>query len=528
MSTPLPALISIHCPQTQYTSISPQYPPTNVSHRVQPEPYWITAKPAPIKFQQFTMDSIDVSHADLQTKIITQDILNKSASQPIYLSSVEVVGGETFSSEFFSKLLAPLLESSDYTFGKLVDQVDKSYTKLQDTDVFKDIFVTFVSDYTHPVPENVHNYNGEKDKIIPTKVKFDVNAINLNIGEYLLNLDNDTPLNLTLNYLNNNFNSNAELVNFGVNYNPYKPNQHLITNAKLVANLTNPRFKFLIDMFNTNQNNQVWQQSSEKTLGGMIGLQYNNSMKNLGILTGLSLVKRTLHDIDDSAIELLKPFSGEQIKSSIVNQLNYSNINYLNNGSKNFPKNGYNMIISNEISSNQPVGTNKNDYFMKSVLSTNIFKTFAKNYLTFKLSTDIGAIYKNQDPVHVSDRFYLGGSNTFKGFAKNSINVNGGNQFYKIDTSLFIKLPYFLYSPKSDFYNEINPLRFYVNGLVGSVSDDLLSDKSSNTSVGFGLKYFNNWANFDLGYYVSSKVNETSVIKDGLQFSFSIGGSNRI
>lgn len=497
------------------------------------------------------MDKVDISSVDLQTKLVAQDILTKSSSQPIYLSSIEVTGGETFSNDFFLKLLAPLTETSDYTFGKLVKNVEKSYTRLKDTSVFNDIKVSLSTDYALAFPLDVKNYN--IDKTIPTKIKFDVIANNLNIGEYGLNLNNDTPLNVTLNYLNNNFNSNAELINMGVDYNPYKPNQHLITNGKLITNLNNPRFKFLIDLFNLNQNNQIWQQSSEKSIGGLIGLQYNNN-SNMNFLTGLSIIKRTLHDINDTAIDDLKNFAGEYLKSSIVNQLNYRNakFQYLNNITKTFPINGININIANEISSNQEsINPSNSNMFIKSVISSDFFKSFWNNNITFKISNDVGLIHDAKDffndaadtsedvrsstPIHTSDRFYLGGSDSFRGFSKNSVNFNGGNQLFKLDTQMLIKLPPFLYTPHTPLKNledgygyEPNPLRLYTNGIIGNVSNDLLNDKSYCSSLGFGIKYFNNWANFDLGYYVSKRFNnETSGIKDGFQFAFSIGGSNR-
>lgn len=497
------------------------------------------------------MDQVDINNVDLQTKLVAQDILTKSASQPIYLSSIEVKGGETFSNDFFHKLLTPLMETSDYTFGKLIKNIERSYTRLNDTNVFSDIKVGLSTDYSSSFPMNVKNYN--IDKTIPTKLKFEVIANNLNIGEYGLNLNNDTPLNVNLNYLNNNFNSNAELINMGVNYNPYKPNQHLLTNGRLITNLNNPRFKFLIDVTNLNQNNQVWQQSSEKSIGGLIGLQYCNN-SNLDFLTGLAISKRTLHDIKDTASDDLKLFAGDYLKSSIVNQLNYSNshFQYLNNITKNFPINGVNIKVANEISSNQEsLDPNTSNMFIKSTISSKLFKSFWNNNVTFKLSNDVGLIYNPEDlpdksssansdsspseKVHISDRFYLGGSDCFKGFSKNAVDLQGGNQLFKIDSQLLVKLPNFLYTPhtpkkslEDGFGYEPNPLRLYTNGIIGSISNDILNDKNYCSSIGFGIKYFNNWANFDLGYYMAKRFDGSDLgIKDGFQFALSIGGSNR-
>ena len=479
------------------------------------------------------------NHSDLLTTLIAQDILTSSSSQPIYLSSVEVIGGETFSSDFFKKLLGPLVETSDYTLNQLVENITVSRDRLIKADVFKSIGVSLHSDYSASIPQ-VLKYN--KDQLIPTKVIFDVEASNLNAGDGFLNLNNDDNLNVNLNYLNNNFNENAESVNFGVNYNPYKPNQHLIANAKFLANLNDPSLKFLFDLFNTHQNNQTWQQSSEKTTGGLIGLQYTNRIKNLYALTGLSLAKRTIHDIRDDASDELKYFSGDYLKSSIVNQLVYSNVSFLNNITKNFPINGYNVTVSSEISSNQEQDNiDHQTGFGKSTISTNLFTSFANNNFTAHLFNDFGGIYSpSSNSVHVSDRFYLGGFNSFRGFSKNSINTSGGSQFFRLGLTLYAKVPSFIYSShKNAAANipsledgigyEANPLRLYTTGLVGNVSNNILLDKSFASSVGCGLKYINHWANFDIGYYLAQRHDSDSSIgiKDGFQFSVSIGGSNR-
>lgn len=478
-------------------------------------------------------------YSDLLTTLIAQDILTSSSSQPVYLSSVEVIGGETFSSDFFKKLLGPLVGTSDYTLSQLVENITVSRDRLVKADVFKSIGVSLHSDYSASIPQ-VLKYN--KDQLIPTKVIFDVEASNLNAGDGFLNLNNDDNLNVNLNYLNNNFNENAESVNFGVNYNPYKPNQHLIANAKFLANLNDPSLKFLFDLSNTHQNNQAWQQASEKTTGGLIGLQYTNKLKNLYILTGLSLAKRTIHDIRDGAPDELKYFSGDYLKSSIVNQLVYSNVSFLNSITKNFPINGYNVTISNEISSNQEQDNIDNQTgFGKSTISTNLFASFANNNITAHLFNDIGGIYSpSSNPIHVSDRFYLGGFHSLRGFSKNSINTSGASQFFRLGLTLYAKVPSFIYSShKNAAANipsledgigyEANPLRLYTTGSIGNVSNNILQDKNVASSIGCGFRYINHWANFDIGYYLAQRHNSDSSIgiKDGFQFSVSIGGSNR-
>lgn len=94
-----------------------------------------------------------------------------------------------------------------------------------------------------------------------------------------------------------------------------------------------------------------------------------------------------------------------------------------------------------------------------------------------------------------------------------------------------------LYSPKlnsenSELLVELNPLRLYATALVGNCipthKQNFWNDANPAVSYGFGLKYFNRWANFDLGYYVSQKVGVDNFggVKNGLQFSISIGASD--
>jgi hypothetical protein len=477
------------------------------------------------------------SNPDLATKLATEGLLSKSGSRPIYLSSIEVNGGETFSTEFFNKLLRPLMSNGDYTLHQLIAAVESSRENLAKTNVFNRVNARLHSDFTAVIPSSIKNYN--KERSIATKVIFDLSSVKLNIGEGFLNFNNEESVNIDLNYLNNNFNNNAELVNFGVNYNPYKPNDHLYTNGRFLASLNNPSFKFLFDVFHSHQNNEVWQQSSEGSTGGIIGVQYNKS-KDLNILTGLSLVKRTIHNIDDAADDQLRFYAGDFLKSSIIHQVSYArDVKYLNHLTKNFVTDGNRVNISSEIASNQEQDNIDNSsVFFKSTVSLNSFKSFFNNYITSHLSADFGGIYTTNEKssVHVSDKFYLGGINSFRGFSKNGVHENGGLQFYKLSGTIYSKVPSFLYAPlapthTNDVAYEANPLRLYTQGTIGNVSNNLLQELSIPASVGFGIRYFNHWANFDVGYFVSKRLgddNNIFGIKDGLQFSVSIGGTNRL
>ncbi|KAI5956527.1 hypothetical protein KGF54_001002 [Candida jiufengensis] len=497
------------------------------------------------------------SNPDLRTKLIEQDVIVESQSQPILLTRVEINGGESFSYEFFNKLLNPLLSEGDYTLSQLTKRIDETYQHLIDTGVFKDVNIVLTPDYYSNIPAHITSFNHEKS--LPAKIIFELSNINLNINETFLNFNNEEFLNLKLNHIDNNFNENAELVSIGVDYNPYKPYDHLLTNLKFISGLKNPSFKFLIDIGYNTRNNHAWQDFKENQLGGKLGLLYKKR-REFDIFTGFSLYKRNLFDIDDGAADDLKFFGGEFLKSSVLNKFKYENFKYLNSVTKNFPVSGINFKVKSELSSIQEQNNQQNrGEFFKSSVGFNFYSSIFNNFFTTKINGEVGGIYSfnSKFPIHPLDKFYLGGYNnnnesdnyySFLGFKKNSIEPNGGLQFYKFQTTIYSKIPYFLYAPKINneiiIENDPNPLRIYGTFLIGNAiphilssnsikqQKTILSDQNPAISYGFGLKYFNNWANFDIGYYISSKLgfnsnSEISGIKDGLQFSITIGGSNR-
>lgn len=466
------------------------------------------------------------STSDLHAQILKQDAFEDLRSQPVYLSKVEVNGGDRFTREFFNKLLTPLVEQSDYTFAQLLEKTDHSYINLQKTQVFKQIVPSFHVDYILPVPERL-SYNREKPII--AKVIFDLELADISMGEASLGYNSEDNLVVDLGYVNNNFNHNAELVNIGVNYRPYKPSEHLVSTMRVVSNLRNPTFKFILDLYNSHDNNQVWQQNSSKATGGVIGVSYLNLAKTFSVFNGLALTKRTIYDIDDGAHDSLKVFGGDYLKSSIVSRLAYSNVGYLGS-SHSFPASGISASLSNEICSDQEqeITSNNLTAFVKTASTVNLYKSFLNNALTAHFFKEAGAIFTNATSgsgIHLADRFYLGGFNSFRGFARNSVNDHGGIQFYKAGLTLYSRLPTLI---PNKFDSEPNPLRLYATGAVGSVGDNVLKDDGV-FSAGVGLKFFNKWAHLDAGYYVSQRLNSSNTygVRDGFQLEISLGGTTR-
>lgn len=421
--------------------------------------------------------------------------------------------------QFFSKLLSPLVDNSDYTLGQLISKVDESSDNLEKTEVFGKIRPSLHVDYTHSAPEK-KSYN--KDKPIVTKVVFDLELKEMSLGNLALGFNNEDNLVVDLGYINNNFNHNAELVKIGVNYRPYKPYEHLVSEMKLKSNLRNPAFKFILDVYNSHENNQTWQQNSSKATGGLIGLQWINAKKTFSVFNGLSLTKRSIYDVGDEASDALKQLCGESLKSSIISHLSYINTSRSNG----YTNDGLELSLKNQISSDQDQASSDSaqNTFIKASGSLDFYKSFLNNSITTHIFKEAGIIYSGNtsNGVHLSDKFYLGGFDSFKGFSRNGVNEKGGSQFFKAGATVYGKVPNFLHP---NLNPETNPMRIYATGMVGNVGNNILND-SGVFSFGVGLRYIKQLVKLDVGYYISQRANSTSDygVRDGFQLEISLGG----
>lgn len=453
---------------------------------------------------------------DLQTQILKQDALENASSQPIFLTQIEVNGADNFSKDFFAKLFFPLVENSDYTLQQLLEKVDLAYDNLQKTRVFKDVQPSLHVDYFRRLPDKT-SFN--KDKPIMTRVVYDVEPNEISEGDVALAFNTEDNLELKLGYANNNFNHNAESAEFRVRYRPYKPSEHLASGVRVESNLRNPAFKFVLDLQNLHSNNQVWQQNSVKATTGSIGVEYLSSDNRLLMFHGLALAKRTIYDVQDGAPDALKVFAGDFLKSSVVSRLRYQNVTRLGT----FPTEGLEASFRNEISSDQEQQAYSLSLFLRANGTLNMYKSFFNNTITAHIFKEGGSII-GAEPVHLSDRFYLGGFESFRGFARHSVNEHGGLQYYKVGASLFTKLPKF--GPRVK--DENSPLRLYATGMIGNVGANILQEKGV-VSTGLGLRYFNKWVNLDAGYYKSQRLGSDSTygVRDGFLMEISLGGVSR-
>lgn len=426
------------------------------------------------------------AYMSFQQTIAKQLALENQDLQHVHLTSVEVKGGEEFTNSFFQKLLHPLLSQKDYTLSELVQRVDDSCTSLQDSDVFLSV-----------APSLCTEGDAGRDGVIPTKVKFDVSPLTLSMGNAALLYNSEDNLGVQLGYHNNNFNRNAENLLLDVLYLPYKPLEALELLLTLVTKLKNPSCKLLMLLWSGQKNRPSWK-SVEKGTGGSLALAYTRN--RFAFINSLNLSKRTLQGA--------APEEMASMKLLLLTRLLYSSKKTNIMG---FAHSGVDADLSAEAASVVAQSGHQAAFFKISA-SSNYYKTH--DDITAHIFAAVGAIQAS-GVVHSLDRFYMGGYDSFRGFARGGVAENGGKSFFNVSATVYSPLPDFLHKTKSD------ALRLYATLAIGAMAPESPTGHVHN--VGVGLRYFSPMVTMDMGYFVALRTHGRQGIRDGFQLQLSIG-----
>jgi outer membrane protein insertion porin family len=213
-----------------------------------------------------------------------------------------------------------------------------------------------------------------------------------------------------------------------------------------------------------------------------------------------------------SSIAVLEK-SGNVVTSSIGQSFSYDKTDM-----RHSPKNGYIASLSQEFA-----GVGGDTRYIKNEVDVKLFKSFAKNKYTFKVSTSTGYIFafgKNQT-VGISDRFSLGDF-SLRGFSAGGVGPRykptkeslNGKKFYTITTE--VNFPLGL--PKD--FNVTGALFMDVGGLwdfdipktipeqykkeYGDMSN-YYNSKKPRVSIGFGVLWITKFAPIRIDYAIPIK-----------------------
>ncbi|KAI3404911.2 ERG11 [Candida oxycetoniae] len=354
-----------------------------------------------------------------------------------YEDIAQMNDSDSFSDSFYGKLLSPVLSNADCTLAQMCQRIHESAQKLRSTGIFETIKVRVEPDISTSVPSVPHGF-----ECIPAKVIFDVATKPVKNNYIYLRCDQEY-LNVQVGH--EAFKENGEEVSLGVDYNPYKPYDRLLTRVKFGTCLKDPRVKMVMDMAYSND------MQCKNQAGATIGLLRKGMLE---AFVGMSIYQRR----------------SRSLKSSIVSKLHWHNVKYHGDtfavdgdtfavdgdtfavDGDTFAVDGVDAVVECECAS---IKESKVYEFFKSRVCIDVYKTV--------LDTT----------VHVHGE--AAGKFPEETFKRDGID-------YKISGTVFSKMPYFGVAKK-----EVHPLRLYGTTLIDSSNGLGRKNININTHL-FSLK----------------------------------------
>ncbi|OWB56133.1 hypothetical protein B5S28_g2024 [[Candida] boidinii] len=463
----------------------------------------------------------------------TEDVVDHNLLRPVSLKSVQVVGGDEFSDNFYSKLLNPLLLTSDITLGQLLDSCNKVYNNLSYTNVFNDIQFKLEKSTEPSTSEPLYSSVNSNEKVL--NINADVIVSPKKLSNFNIGSTHSTDGHLfNFGYTNLNTFGNAESLSLQGLLNPLNENSKTL-NFNYKAPMVDTSLKLFANGLILSSK-QPWASHHLLATSGAFGLEKTHYVSaccghNFSVATvaGISLSRRSVLDINDSASDTVKNFAGDSLKESVLLSGSIDSRKFLPSSLGLFPLSGFLLKVDSEIAGLSNVSTEK---FIKSTLTYQLFKSFLWNWFTFESTFKVGTISglsksSASSSVHFQDKFYLGG-NDLNGFVNNSVGLKDGQDY--IGGNVLFKYAFGLYS-KCLFAPTSAPLRlaFRVQGgdIYQSTSDidyssgNFVKNSASSASVGVLYQAGENAA-LDLHYAVPLSDRSDDIVRPGFGLDVTI------
>lgn len=468
------------------------------------------------------------------------NVLNTQTTKPVELKKVEITGGE-FSDSYYESILYSLLnEKKVFPLKDLTEQLASLKEKLEYSGLFKDISINLDLDKSSTTKLNKHDLLIEG--AIPVNAKIDLTQIPIyKFSSYSSSTDYDAASGIR--YLDPNFLKNAStlLVDVNVNYDPFQKtlNRKIWDLTILTPFRNSPSLKAVLNPCISFIDAKTWASHTQFSKGGFIGVQKTwLSTKGDTILTnGVSVTHRNIGDVLNSASDPVRNDAGDDFKLGFQSNLRYDSRNYLGT----FALNGVKLDLTNEFAGFNSVDSNSNEKelelnkFNKTLFKFEGAKSFFNNNFTAALDFNAGSILtlesNKNDRIHITDRFFLGGLTSLKGFHLNSVGLKNGNDyiggtsFFKGAFTFFSRIPNTSKNSPLRLYNFINlgdvyNFKNFDNFRELAASGDLI--KKSAIATGVGLAYKSNNAVVDLSYSIPLSDRNQDNAKPGLSFSVAL------
>ncbi|XP_076802910.1 sorting and assembly machinery component 50 homolog A-like isoform X2 [Clavelina lepadiformis] len=197
------------------------------------------------------------------------------------------------------------------------------------------------------------------------------------------------------------------------------------------------------------------------------------------------------------------------------------------------PKRGFHLKLTEEFA-----GLGGDVKFIKERLESSLHATLFQK-ITLGLGFQAGFLlpYGTNNKTCITDKFFIGGPLTLRGFETNSVgnetcgNFIGSNAFWMVGGHIYTPLPF--YWSRFGRGSWLDNFRFHGFVNAGNAFDiDFKATFASNAenakkdirlSYGFGLVYkFMNAARFELNFCIPIKAQSTDRLCDGVQFGIGV------
>lgn len=417
-------------------------------------------------------------------------ITNDIKTTPVHVTEVKVNGAEAYDTTFINKIVSPLLSTDIQILGDVEKKGNKVLSQLSYLNAAAPPSIVFVPSNgetkTDETGEPVINIAGEIKTAFNTGSNVAITTIHNEIGNAL-----------AFQYINRNLLKKGELFQFNAALNIY--NESKSVDLFYSKPLKNTEFRTYGRLNLLNTHDHTFKSNSQDSTSAEFGFtkQYFCRCPNTfsTLTSGLSLVKRNVNEIADSADDEIKTYAGSIMKRSIFLNFVTSNMKYLSKSKFSLPLNGVTASFDSEASGF--LDSSEQDKFLKSSVGFTYVKSVLFNSLTFSSDFKLGSIFNFADTINFQDKFYP----FVPGYSKPV--TSGGS----IGAGSFASYNFAVHT-KCGLINTEEPIRVYAsvqgassaNQLDGFKIDELQNLNQWKNGIDVGLVYTTGDANAKLSY----------------------------
>nr|CAG8527105.1 5896_t:CDS:10 [Entrophospora candida] len=405
------------------------------------------------------------------------DLVNDTKDLPLYINLIKLDGVKKTRRNFLEQIFNPILKAR--TLGSIIDEIHISIDKLYRLDIFNN-FDVLLDTSNDPL--------AQKDAIDVLLSVKENKRFFIKTGTEIGNDSGSANLSLTVR----NLFGGAETLEAYMATSTQT--SHIFQFCLATPINGNPDSKIDISAFRMTKSNQSYSSHDEILKGSALRWR---GISKLGFHElNYGFIWRQICNINNDATLSIRESAGHSLKSSISHTFIYDSRDDIM-----LPSTGYYLKLFQEVA-----GFGGDVNFIKSEIENQINYPLGKGFI-FSASLRNGILYPLKDKSKISDRFFLGGAQSVRGFSLNGLGPRedkkdslGGDIYLAGGVSLFTPLPKLRKYPVKGhlFINggsliEFDPRRNFLNNFNNLT-------KTPSISGGIGIAYRNSILRFEINF----------------------------